>query len=62
MLFRCGLAVTARFLWECLNSRTVSRFPAPPLQTHRADFQQWAYLFASDQGLCNRFSWLDFQR
>ena len=29
MLLRCGLAVAPRFLWECLNSRAVSRFPAP---------------------------------
>ena len=29
MLRRCGLAVAPRFLWECLNSRAVSRFPAP---------------------------------
>ena len=25
----------------CLSSRTVSWFPALPLQTHRADFRQW---------------------
>ena len=47
-----------RFLWECLASQTVSWVPAPPLQTHRADFQQWAYLLASDQGLRGRLRWL----
>ena len=38
MLRRCGLAVAPRFLWECLNSRAVSRFPAqgrPLLQLRR---------------------------
>ena len=29
MLRRCSLAVAPRFLWECLNSQTVSWFPAP---------------------------------
>src|ERR1700756_3004277 len=29
MLRRLGLAVTPRFLWECLTSRIVSWFPAP---------------------------------
>jgi len=31
-------------------------------QTHRADFRQWAYLLASEQGLWGLFSWLNFQR
>jgi hypothetical protein len=26
---RLGLSVAPRFLWECLTSRTVGRFPAP---------------------------------
>src|SRR5664280_576698 len=26
---RSGLAVSPRFLWECLNSQTVNPFPAP---------------------------------
>ena len=29
MLRRFGLAGAPRFLWECLNVQTVSRFPAP---------------------------------
>jgi hypothetical protein len=29
---------------------------------HRADFQQWAYLLASDQGLCGLLSWLNFRQ
>ncbi len=29
VLRRFGLSVAPRFLWECLTSRTVSRFPAP---------------------------------
>ena len=28
-LRRCDLAVAPRFLWECLNNRTVSWFPSP---------------------------------
>src|SRR5215467_5085803 len=46
-------SVAPRFLWECLTSRTVSRFQSPPHQTHRADFPQWAFLCASRQGLCD---------
>ena len=30
---------------------------SPPLPTDRADFQQWAYLLASDQGLCEAENW-----
>src|SRR5215471_10264575 len=29
MLRRFGLSVAPRFLWECLNSQTVSPFPVP---------------------------------
>ena len=29
MLRRSGLSVAPRFLWECLTSRAVNRFPIP---------------------------------
>src|SRR5215469_7037721 len=44
-----------------LGSRTVSRFQSPPHQTHRADFPQWAFLFASQQGLCDVWAWIRFR-
>ena len=35
---RCGLSVTAPFVWRCLNSRTITPFPHPPHRTGHADF------------------------
>ncbi len=36
--FRLGLSVSPRFLWECLTSPTVARFPRPAHRTGLADF------------------------
>jgi hypothetical protein len=35
---RCGLSVSASFVWRCLTSRTITPFPHPPQRTGRADF------------------------
>ena len=62
VLRRFGLAGAPPFplgVPQCPNREPVS---SPPLQTHRADFRQWAYLLASEQGLWGLFSWLDFQQ
>ena len=58
---RSSLSVAPRFLWECLTSRTVSRFPALPRQTQRADFPPRGLLLASSQGLCDLSCWNGFQ-
>ena len=34
---RCGLSVSAPFVWRCLTSRTITPFPHPPHRTGRAD-------------------------
>jgi hypothetical protein len=39
MLRRLGLSVAPRFLWECLTSRTVSRFPAPATSNPACPFR-----------------------
>ena len=51
MLRRCGLSVAPRFLWECLNSHTVSRFQPPPPRTQHADLPHYALLHRSPVGL-----------
>jgi hypothetical protein len=35
---RFSLSVAPRFLWECLTSRTIGRFPAPASSNPACDF------------------------
>jgi hypothetical protein len=49
---RCGLSVSAPFVWRCLTSRTITSFPHPPHRTGRADFPHPA--LGQDTCLCTR--------
>src|SRR6516162_9661337 len=54
---RFGLSVPPRFLWECLNNRTVAGFHSPPRRTERADFPHSALLLASQEDLWDVANW-----
>ena len=62
MLRRRSLSVSPGFLWECLTSRIVSPFPAPPHRTQRAAFPHYALLHTSREGLCDLSSRGVFRR
>ena len=73
MLRRFGLAVSPRFLWECLSSPTVSWFPAPASSNPAGGFPALGFpvcfmsqvmqllqagrAFAADVPRCTRYSW-----
>ena len=61
MFRRSSLAVSPRFLGECLNSQTVNPFQPPPHPIQRADFPHWAHLFASCLGLWGLSYWGNFR-
>ena len=54
---RSGLSVAPRFLWKCLNNRTVAGFHSPPRRTERADFPHSALLLASQEDLWDVANW-----
>jgi hypothetical protein len=58
---RSGLSVAPRFLWECLNNRTVAGFHSPPRRTERADFPHSALLLASQEDLWDAANWRCFR-
>jgi hypothetical protein len=73
MLRRFSLAVSPRFLWECLSSQTVSWFPAPASSNPAGGFPALGFpvcfvsqvmrllqagrAFAADVPRCTRYSW-----
>jgi hypothetical protein len=61
VLLRFGLAVARCFLWDCLNPDREAVSSPRHFKPIVSIFQQWAYLLASDQGLCARPSWLAFR-
>jgi hypothetical protein len=51
---RSGLSVSPRFLWECLKSPALTRFPQPAHRTGRAGFPHPALRRGSPQGMRER--------
>ena len=57
MLHRSGLAVALRFLWECLNSRTVNWFPVLAASNPACGFPALGFPGSSYQELCGLLNW-----
>ena len=53
---RFSLSVAPRFLWECLTSRTIGRFPAPASSNPACDFPALGFPACFSSRLCGCFS------